>query len=71
MFAVSQERTRKTRCGKCPENGCANCPIAVKYPEFQKRRARRDRKRKEREKAKQREAASNLGLNDAGGAREL
>jgi len=71
MFAVSQERTRKTRCGKCPENGCANCPIAVKYPEFQKRRARRDRKRKEREKAKQREAASNLGLDDGGGAREL
>ena len=44
MFAVSTER-RKTRCGNCPSNGCANCPIASKYPEFQKKRARRERKR--------------------------
>ena len=46
MFAVSTER-RKTRCGNCPSNGCANCPIASKYPEFQKKRARRERKRRE------------------------
>ena len=45
MFAVSTER-RKTRCGNCPSNGCANCPIASKYPEFQKKRARRERKRR-------------------------
>ena len=44
MFAVSTER-RTTRCGNCPSNGCANCPIASKYPEFQKKRARRERKR--------------------------
>ena len=54
-----------------PENGCANCPIAVQYPEFQKRRARRDRKRKERIKAQQVEAAEKLGLADEGGGREL
>ena len=46
MFAVSTER-RTTRCGNCPSNGCANCPIASKYPEFQKKRARRERKRRE------------------------
>ena len=67
MFAVSTER-RTTRCGNCPSNGCANCPIASKYPEFQKKRARRERKRRELIKAQKAEAAENLGiLRDGGG----
>ena len=70
MFAVSTER-RTTRCGNCPSNGCANCPIASKYPEFQKKRARRERKRRELIKAQKAEAAENLGILRDGGAREL
>ena len=41
MFAVSTETAEATALRQPhPSNGCANCPIASKYPEFQKKRAR-------------------------------
>ena len=55
MFGVG-DRASGRLCGNCPTNGCQGCPVGMKYPEFQKRRARRDRKRRILEKTR-REAA--------------
>ena len=65
MYSVS-EGPRSKRCGNCPTNGCINCPIATQYPEFQKKRARRDRKRRERRKAEQEEIREQLGVDAPG-----
>ena len=65
MYSVSEGKRTK-RCGNCPSNGCLNCPIATQYPEFQKKRARRDRKRRERRKAEQEEIREQLGVDAPG-----
>jgi ferredoxin len=70
MFGVSTT-ARKKQCGSCPENGCSNCPVAAQYPDFQKRRQRRDRKRKELIKARKEEAAEALGVVSGGAMSEL
>ena len=63
MFGVG-DRANGALCGNCPSNGCQGCPRAMEYPEFSKRRARRDRKRRALERTRKEEAAAALNLED-------